>query len=129
MKALIGVYKDQNDEFRFFPYYNYHNNDYNYFSLLHFTDNKNSCRFASHLDAFAWVKRDSYLPQGSQGLKAVAKAKLGFDPLEIDPVCPYLFIYLIYFCMRYYYYYFLIFRYHMLVSFLFSIPFMNTFRN
>ena len=59
MRQLIGVYKDANDEYR--------------------------CRFASHLDAFAWVKRDSYLPQGSQGLKAVAKAKLGFDPLEIDP--------------------------------------------
>ena len=59
MKDRIGVYKDSNDEYK--------------------------SRFASHLDAFAWVKRDSYLPQGSQGLKAVAKAKLGFDPLEIDP--------------------------------------------
>lgn len=38
-----------------------------------------------HMDAFAWVKRDSYLPQGSQGLKAVTKAKLGYNPLEIDP--------------------------------------------
>eukprot|EP00762_Andalucia_godoyi_P002882 ANDGO_04423.mRNA.1 DNA polymerase epsilon catalytic subunit A len=38
-----------------------------------------------HMDAFAWVKRDSYLPQGSQGLKAVTKAKLGYDPLEIHP--------------------------------------------
>lgn len=26
-------------------------------------------KFALHLDAYAWVKRDSYLPQGSQGLK------------------------------------------------------------
>lgn len=26
-------------------------------------------KFACHLDCFAWVKRDSYLPQGSQGLK------------------------------------------------------------
>lgn len=26
-------------------------------------------RFVTHLDAFHWVKRDSYLPQGSQGLK------------------------------------------------------------
>ena len=59
MKEVIGFYKDANDEYK--------------------------CRFASHLDAFAWVKRDSYLPQGSQGLKAVAKAKLGFDPLEIEP--------------------------------------------
>lgn len=40
---------------------------------------------ASHLDCIAWVKRDSYLPQGSHGLKAVCRAKLGYDPLEIDP--------------------------------------------
>lgn len=32
-----------------------------------------------------WVKRDSYLPQGSQGLKAVTKAKLGYNPIELDP--------------------------------------------
>ena len=29
-----------------------------------------------HMDCLCWVKRDSYLPVGSQGLKAVAKAKL-----------------------------------------------------
>ena len=39
---------------------------------------------ALHLDCFAWVKRDSYLPQGSQGLKAVTKAKLKYDPVEMD---------------------------------------------
>ncbi len=33
-------------------------------------------RPASHMDAFCWVKRDSYLPVGSQNLKAAAKAKL-----------------------------------------------------
>jgi DNA polymerase epsilon subunit 1 len=38
-----------------------------------------------HLDCFYWVKRDSYLPQGSQGLKAVTKYKLGYDPVEVDP--------------------------------------------
>jgi DNA polymerase epsilon subunit 1 len=45
------------------------------------------CRshFAIHMDAFYWVKRDSYLPQGSQGLKAVTKAKLGYNPVEVDP--------------------------------------------
>jgi DNA polymerase elongation subunit (family B) len=32
-----------------------------------------------------WVKRDSYLPQGSHGLKAVTREKLGYDPVEIDP--------------------------------------------
>lgn len=42
-------------------------------------------RFCAHMDAFAWVKRDSYLPQGSQGLKAVTTAKLGYDPIELDP--------------------------------------------
>lgn len=33
-------------------------------------------RFACHLDAFHWVNRDSYLPQGSRGLKAVTKHKV-----------------------------------------------------
>jgi DNA polymerase epsilon subunit 1 len=33
----------------------------------------------------SWVKRDSYLPQGSQGLKAVTTAKLGYNPIELDP--------------------------------------------
>jgi len=42
-------------------------------------------RFCVHLDCFCWVKRDSYLPQGSQGLKAVTKSKLGYNPLELDP--------------------------------------------
>lgn len=42
-------------------------------------------RFAPHLDCFYWVKRDAYLPQGSHGLKAVTKAKLGYDPVELDP--------------------------------------------
>jgi len=42
-------------------------------------------RFAAHLDCFYWVKRDAYLPQGSHGLKAVTKAKLGYDPVELDP--------------------------------------------
>ncbi len=37
------------------------------------------------MDAFYWVQRDSYLPQGSQGLKAVTKYKLGYDPVEVDP--------------------------------------------
>lgn len=41
-------------------------------------------RASVHMDAFCWVKRDSYLPQGSQGLKAVTKYKLGYDPVEVD---------------------------------------------
>ena len=39
----------------------------------------------THIDCIHWVKRDSYLPAGSHGLKAVCRAKLGYDPLEIDP--------------------------------------------
>ncbi|KIJ49176.1 hypothetical protein M422DRAFT_28152 [Sphaerobolus stellatus SS14] len=42
-------------------------------------------RTCAHLDCFRWVKRDSYLPQGSQGLKAVTTAKLGYNPIELDP--------------------------------------------
>ncbi|KAJ3380162.1 DNA polymerase epsilon catalytic subunit [Lobulomyces angularis] len=41
--------------------------------------------YASHMDCFCWVKRDSYLPQGSQGLKAVTTVKLGYNPMEVDP--------------------------------------------
>ena len=41
--------------------------------------------YCVHMDCFRWVKRDSYLPQGSQGLKAVTTAKLGYNPIEIDP--------------------------------------------
>jgi len=44
-----------------------------------------SGRCSVHLDAFHWVQRDSYLPQGAQGLKAVTKYKLGYDPVEVDP--------------------------------------------
>ncbi|CAG8498932.1 2908_t:CDS:10 [Diversispora eburnea] len=39
----------------------------------------------AHIDCFQWVKRDSYLPIGSQGLKRVTEAKLGYNPDELDP--------------------------------------------
>ncbi|XP_029052112.1 DNA polymerase epsilon catalytic subunit 1 isoform X1 [Osmia bicornis bicornis] len=42
-------------------------------------------RPAMHMDCLNWVRRDSYLPVGSHGLKAVAKAKLRYDPVELDP--------------------------------------------
>lgn len=42
-------------------------------------------RSAVHMDCLHWVNRDSYLPQGSRGLKAVTKYKLGYDPVEVDP--------------------------------------------
>lgn len=41
--------------------------------------------YCVHMDCYRWVKRDSYLPQGSQGLKAVTTAKLGYNPTELDP--------------------------------------------
>lgn len=41
--------------------------------------------FACFFFLRSWVKRDSYLPVGSQNLKAVAKAKLRYDPVELDP--------------------------------------------
>lgn len=49
------------------------------------SDDEYKSRTCSHLDCFRWVKRDSYLPQGSQGLKSVTVAKLGYDPMELDP--------------------------------------------
>ncbi|GMM35450.1 DNA polymerase epsilon catalytic subunit [Saccharomycopsis crataegensis] len=41
--------------------------------------------YCCHMDCYRWVKRDSYLPQGSQGLKAVTTVKLGYNPIELDP--------------------------------------------
>ena len=41
--------------------------------------------YCVHMDCFSWVNRDSYLPQGSRGLKAVTVVKLGYDPDELDP--------------------------------------------
>lgn len=43
------------------------------------------CPSCIHMDCLRWVKRDSYLPVGSHNLKAAAKAKLGYDPVELDP--------------------------------------------
>ena len=48
-------------------------------------DNEYKSKYCVHMDCFRWVQRDSYLPQGSQGLKAVTKAKLGYNPIELDP--------------------------------------------
>ncbi|KAI5855289.1 DNA polymerase epsilon catalytic subunit A [Tricharina praecox] len=49
------------------------------------TEDLYKSNYCVHMDAFSWVRRDSYLPQGSQGLKAVCVAKLGYDPDELDP--------------------------------------------
>uniref|UniRef100_A0A1D2A3C0 DNA polymerase epsilon catalytic subunit n=1 Tax=Auxenochlorella protothecoides TaxID=3075 RepID=A0A1D2A3C0_AUXPR len=47
--------------------------------------NETLSRSAVHMDCMHWVNRDSYLPQGSRGLKMVTKYKLGYDPVEVDP--------------------------------------------
>ncbi|KAL3628020.1 DNA polymerase epsilon catalytic subunit A [Castilleja foliolosa] len=86
-----GIYVTYNGDFFDWPFMEtraiHHGYDMN--EELGFRCDKiqGECRakFACHLDCFAWVKRDSYLPQGSQGLKAVTKAKLGYDPLEVNP--------------------------------------------
>ncbi|KAK4492254.1 hypothetical protein RD792_003057 [Penstemon davidsonii] len=86
-----GIYVTYNGDFFDWPFLETRaaHHGYNMNDELGFQCDKNQgeCRakFACHLDCFAWVKRDSYLPQGSQGLKAVTKAKLGYDPLEVNP--------------------------------------------
>ncbi|KAL1924531.1 uncharacterized protein VTP21DRAFT_4185 [Calcarisporiella thermophila] len=55
----IGFYKDDQDEYK--------------------------CKHTIHMDCLRWVKRDSYLPAGSHGLKAVTTSKLGYNPMELDP--------------------------------------------
>lgn len=60
-------------------------NLYNRLGVQQTADGEYRGRCSVHLDAFHWVQRDSYLPQGSQGLKAVTKYKLGYDPVEVDP--------------------------------------------
>ncbi|KAI5166167.1 DNA polymerase epsilon subunit 1 [Nematocida sp. AWRm78] len=60
----------------------------NLYTSLGFKNNTKEeyvCDYILHLDCYKWVKRDSYLPAGSQGLKSVTKAKLGYFPDEIDP--------------------------------------------
>lgn len=41
--------------------------------------------YISHMDCYYWVDRDAYLPQGSRGLKAVTRAKLKYEPIEVEP--------------------------------------------
>jgi DNA polymerase epsilon subunit 1 len=53
--------------------------------VFNFAAGEYTGRFAAHMDCLYWVKRDAYLPQGSHGLKKVTKAKLGYDPVELDP--------------------------------------------
>uniref|UniRef100_A0A915M8J6 DNA polymerase epsilon catalytic subunit n=1 Tax=Meloidogyne javanica TaxID=6303 RepID=A0A915M8J6_MELJA len=59
INKYLGFYKDSQDEYKHF-----------------------NC---VHMDAFSWVQRDSYLPMGSQSLKAATREKLRYDPIELDP--------------------------------------------
>lgn len=49
------------------------------------SEDQYQCNYSVHMDCFHWVNRDSYLPQGSRGLKAVTVVKLGYDPDELEP--------------------------------------------
>eukprot|EP00267_Zea_mays_P053882 XP_020407076.1 uncharacterized protein LOC100279392 isoform X1 [Zea mays] len=86
-----GIYVTYNDDFFDWPFLEkraaHHGIKMNEEIGFQCDNNQGECRakFSCHLDCFAWVKRDSYLPQGSQGLKAVTKAKLRYDPLEVNP--------------------------------------------
>ena len=42
-------------------------------------------RYVIHIDCLYWVKSDAFLPQTSHGLKAITKAKLGYNPIEVAP--------------------------------------------
>ena len=60
----------------------------NMFNEIGFRKDAQDCylsRPCIHMDCIKWVKRDSYLPVGSHGLKAVTKAKLRYNPIETDP--------------------------------------------
>jgi DNA polymerase epsilon subunit 1 len=63
----------------------YHGIDlWNEIGISQIGDDEVRGRCCVHLDCFAWVQRDSYLPQGAQGLKAVTKYKLGYEPEDVD---------------------------------------------
>lgn len=65
---------------------NYHGMDmFDEIGFAKDNDGEYKSKYCAHMDCYRWVKRDSYLPQGSQGLKAVTTAKLGYNPIELDP--------------------------------------------
>lgn len=65
---------------------NFHGIDmFNEIGFAKDNDGEYKSKYCVHMDCFRWVQRDSYLPQGSQGLKAVTTAKLGYNPIELDP--------------------------------------------
>ena len=88
-KQKPHVYVTYNGDCFDFPFVQRRMQEYriSLFALLGFKESNGeySSPYVSHLDCMHWVNRDSYLPQGSRSLKAVSRAKLGYDPLEIDP--------------------------------------------
>ena len=84
-----GIYVTYNGDFFDWPFIQTRaaKHGMNMAAEIGFMSDKNSTlsRSAVHMDCLHWVNRDSYLPQGSRGLKAVTKSKLGYDPVEVDP--------------------------------------------
>ena len=84
------VFATYNGDFFDWPFVERRATEYG-FDMLHeigfFKDSQGEykSRNAIHMDCLCWVKRDSYLPVGSQNLKACTKAKLRYDPVELDP--------------------------------------------
>lgn len=90
MQIKPNIFVTYNGDFFDWPFIETraHIHGINMFNEIGFSKSKDGvyfCRPAVHMDCLCWVKRDSYLPVGSQGLKAVAKAKLRYDPIELDP--------------------------------------------
>ncbi|OAF72015.1 DNA polymerase epsilon catalytic subunit A [Intoshia linei] len=91
MKIKPNIFVTYNGDFFDWPFVRdraiFH--DLNMEISIGFKHNVNSdffeCHAAYHMDCFNWVKRDSYLPMGSQNLKAVARAKLNYNPEEVNP--------------------------------------------
>lgn len=77
MCAEIGFFKDSQEEYKNVNCIHMDAFRYGFFSYVIESD--------SHWLFIRWVQRDSYLPMGSQNLKATTKAKLGYDPVEVDP--------------------------------------------
>ncbi|CAA9989020.1 DNA polymerase epsilon, catalytic subunit a, putative [Plasmodium knowlesi strain H] len=53
--------------------------------IMNYTKQECACNFILNIDAYKWVERDSYLPNGSRTLKSVCKIKLKYNPTEVDP--------------------------------------------
>jgi len=83
---IVVTYNGDNFDWPFvFARAKYHGIDlWNETGISQAGDDEVRGRCCVHLDCFAWVQRDSYLPQGAQGLKAVTKYKLGYEPEDVD---------------------------------------------